>query len=341
MAYSRKTFAGYTADMMTELLREICVQTHISVQVTVTFADIIQSAVDITFFSDMSITVIAPASFASPERRDYFTNHWVACFRLFVAAKERRRDLVGSCRLWNDDYPSGSGLCFSGNSVSQTAIPDPVFMESDGYAKLRRQCELEWQPWATRHSQVFWRGASTGMRNFLRVSRWQDIPRFRLCLEAREHGASELLDIGINHIAQIWDENERAEIVASDMMRPPVPLMGFMNYKHSIDIDGNTCSWTGLFSKLLMGNTVVKVDSELGWRQWYYHRLVPWKNFIPISADCKELLAVAEWLLRQPNEAREIAEQGRLLAMDITFDNAIEQAVQLIQQTVCEFKHPH
>ncbi len=341
MPYTRQVFTNYSPGSLTTILRGICGEIGITIDVSVRLAEMPQSAVDVVFHPYMAIEIIAPASFTAAERRDYFTNHWIACFRLFLAAKERRRDLVGCCRLWNDDFPSGAGLCFSGNAVSHIAFPDPVFMETDGYAELRHQAQGQWIPWEARETSLFWRGASTGVRELLRVSRWQDLPRFRLCLEARAHASEDILDIGISQVAQIWDETELAEIAASDMMRPHVPLLRFMCYKYAIDVDGNTCGWASLFSKLLMGNTVVKVASAMGWRQWYYDRLVPWKNFVPLSEDCRDVLEVAKWLRDSPAEAADIAEQGRALARDLTFDHVIEQATHAIYASVSRFSHPH
>src|SRR5205807_769719 len=108
----------------------------------------------------------------------------------------------------------------------------------------------------------------------------------------------DLFDVGVSSIVQIWDEDQRGEIDRSNILRDACSQMAFMDYKYAIDIDGNSCSWPGLFTKLLMGNTVLKVDSVLGFRQWYYHKLIPWRNFVPVSTavSAVELLEIADWL---------------------------------------------
>ncbi len=43
-----------------------------------------------------------------------------------------------------------------------------------------------------------------------------------------------------------------------------------MKYFISIDIDGNTTSWTGNYGKLLLGCNIIKLSSKDPLIQWYY-----------------------------------------------------------------------
>jgi hypothetical protein len=67
--------------------------------------------------------------------------------------------------------------------------------------------------------------------------------------------------------------------------------------KYQIDIDGNSSSWPGLFQRLLSGDTVLKVTSNKGWRQWYYDDLLPWENFVPVASDLSDLVEIVDWLV--------------------------------------------
>src|SRR3546814_15147305 len=73
-------------------------------------------------------------------------------------------------------------------------------------------------------------------------------------------------------------------------MGSPEPQDRILDFKYQIDVDGNTNSWPGLFLKLLTGAPVLKVESEVGFQQWYYGALEPWQNFVPIKSDASDLL---------------------------------------------------
>jgi hypothetical protein len=117
------------------------------------------------------------------------------------------------------------------------------------------------------------------------------------------------------------------EIKASGLMRDSVPNYHFNRYRAHIDIDGRSNSWPGLFQKLLSGSPVLKVASPLGYRQWYYDRLVPWVNYVPVSADLSDLPDKAAWVLSHDIEARRIGEAGRTLAEAITYEAASADAM--------------
>jgi hypothetical protein len=161
----------------------------------------------------------------------------------------------------------------------------------------------------------------------------------KLCLAVRDLRRDDLFDVGLSKMVQIWDELEKDAIAKHDLLRPAVPWEDFMRYRYGIDIDGNTCSWTGLIMKLIMGVTVIKVDSEMGFRQWYYDRLQPWVNFVPISSSMRELREVVEWLRAQPNVAQRIAENGTKLAEDLAEEKVLADVVTRIQQYVIKWAH--
>lgn len=59
------------------------------------------------------------------------------------------------------------------------------------------------------------------------------------------------------------------------------------SYRFHIDIDGHGPSY-GLFLKLLSGGLVLKVQSPDRCVQWYYDRLVPEVNFVPVREDLSD-----------------------------------------------------
>jgi hypothetical protein len=91
-----------------------------------------------------------------------------------------------------------------------------------------------------------------------------------------------------------------------------------VRYKYQVDIDGNTNSWPGLFQKLLTGSPVLKVQSPGHLRQWYYPRLIPWQNYIPIASDMSDLIEIISYLKRNDDLAFTIGAAGRRLAQNMT-----------------------
>lgn len=247
---------------------------------------------------------------------------------LFAHARARVPDLVGTCPLWLGDIPETSALAFCGNSTSHALIPDADFVGSEGYATARTQLAGSWVPWQERAPTLYWRGSLTGNSARYPIERWQDIPRVALCLHARRSPLAASYDCALSgdHI-QLRDRAALPEIRAAALFKPRVGLAAYMAHRFLIDIDGNSASWAGLFTKLLMGGTVLKVESRHGFRQWYYDRLRPWVNIVPVSGDLSDLDDVVLWLRAHPDQAEAIGRNARDLSATLTYRQALDDAV--------------
>jgi hypothetical protein len=221
------------------------------------------------------------------------------------------------------DVGETPGLAFCDYRPGYFMIPDSIFMDNNGYSEIRRHFTSHAVPWEQRSSTAFWRGATTGVPLDPNLG-WRSLPRVRLCEIGAGH--PDLIDAGITKVAQIRDPDAERWIQAAGLMRPHVPAESFQQYKYQIDIDGNTTSWPGLFIKLLTGSVVLKVPPRLGLEQWYYDRLKPWVNFIPLAPDMSDLVEKVRWLRDNDCAARAIGEAGYRLAEDLTYDREIERA---------------
>jgi hypothetical protein len=249
----------------------------------------------------------------------YFQGFMPYLLRLYDAFP----DLSGRTALWLDDVSHGPGLGFTeGIFPDQLAVPDPMFIRSDGYQQVRAYYPDAWIAWRDRSPVVFWRGATTGHRSWTRPL-WLDLPRLRLCQAAASARNPGLFDIGINKIVQIGDPEEVRAIEESGLMKDTVPQEAYLQYRHSIDVDGNSNSWPGLFTKLLMHSTVFKIESEHGYRQWYYHDLIPWTHYIPVDSNFEMLEERTEWALSHPERACAIAANGFAFARARTLESTI------------------
>jgi hypothetical protein len=237
---------------------------------------------------------------------------------LIAAYHRRGTPCLGHVAVNLEDTGFTPGLAFCDNRPEYFLIPDPFFLSSQGYADVRHAFSAAPVAWEDRARTVFWRGSDFGPK----VASWNELPRVRLCQLAKSHDS--LFDVGMTEIRHgVFTD----EITASGLMRNRVPNYHFNRYRAHIDIDGRSNSWPGLFQKLLSGSPVLKVASPLGYRQWYYDRLVPWVNYVPVSADLSDLPDKAAWVLSHDIEARRIGEAGRTLAEAITYEAASADAM--------------
>nr|WP_246504169.1 glycosyl transferase family 90 [Plastoroseomonas arctica] len=261
------------------------------------------------------------------------TQRWLQAWPIFLAARRRYPDATGHTLLCVNDIPDVPGLAFSGNGTGSLLIPDADFIRHQGYAALRRFARHAGQAWNSRRDQVFWRGSSTGNPVTSNGEAVAAIPRIRLVRVVRAWQRDDLFDVGITQLVQM---DAAAEMIAQgyDIMATPVPQEAFGQYRHALDIDGNTSSWAGLFAKLLLGSTVLKIDSALGHRQWFYDRLIPFRNFVPVRADLSDLLGAAEWLRHNPIASQAIAARGAELAEAMSFEAEMAAGAARIRESL-------
>jgi hypothetical protein len=213
-----------------------------------------------------------------------------------------------------NDEGVDSGLCFCTHQDMFTLVPDPVFLGWKGYDWLRSHVLEHPRRWRERRSRAFWRGTTTGRQDGSVLN----LPRVRLCQLGRQD-RPDLYDVGLTGVVDRTPQ-ESATLQALDLHADFVDPRQFSDYKYHIDIDGHTNSWPGLFYKLLSGGLVLKVTPPHGHRQWYYDRLKPWTNYVPVASDLSDLSAVLEHLRAHEAEAEAIAREGQRLALAMTYE---------------------
>jgi hypothetical protein len=217
-----------------------------------------------------------------------------------------------------DDAGLIPGLAYCANRSAFFLIPDEVFLGTRGYKDLRDHYEIRSVPWKDRVPVAFWRGGNSGHSR----RGWRGLPRIMMCQLCSEFPA--MFDVGISHAVPA----DLAEpLKEGGLMREYVPLSEFTKYRYQIDIDGNSSAWASLFSKLLTGSPVLKIASPFGHRQWYYDRLRPWLNYVPVDSDMSDLVAKVRWLRDHDEAARAIGEQGQALALSLDYDGELKRAV--------------
>jgi len=230
-----------------------------------------------------------------------------------------------------DDLGNYPRIAFSSAKPETVLIPDPYFHANANYDALRHKVGVLGLPWEQRQPVLFWRGSAGGHRHFTpepdNTPRFDWLDRAQLCHKAKQSRHAGMIDIALSSLHQIAEPTLRAQITEAGLTATPVPADSFMNYRYLLDIDGWSNSWS-LLHKLIMGSTVVKVESRRGFRQWYYGELLPWKNYIPIKADLSDFDEVLDWIATHPEDCQDIAAAGAALAGTIHLAPAMEQAAQ-------------
>ncbi|MBX9811720.1 MAG: hypothetical protein K2Y16_08930 [Burkholderiales bacterium] len=275
-------------------------------------------------FTEDGLSNVLPLKYDSEERFSfYLLQYWQVTAPFLLRLRNRFPNIRGKVFMWIDDVCRQPGLVYTLTpGLDQFGIPDPYYLRSNGYESTRRD-EITFEAWQQRGEQIFWRGSSTGYRTKENPT-WRDLPRFKLCAITHERTVSHLFDIGVSNIVQM-DSLDAAEINASGFVLDKVPQDRFEAYRATVDIDGNANSWDGPFKKLQFGNTLLKVNSEYNYSQWFYPRFVPWKHYIPIEASMEDLVEKAHWVRKNPVDAFEIALNGQRFANELTYENVLEE----------------
>jgi hypothetical protein len=118
---------------------------------------------------------------------------------------------------------------------------------------------------------------------------------------------------------------EREELMSGwcDMER-------YANYKYFIQIGGNGVSW-GVMKKLRLGCCMISVNGRGG--NWHERYLRPWEHYVPVAADLSDLTKRVQWCFDNQGRARQIAENGRSLALSINYEAELREAADLIWKT--------
>ena len=237
---------------------------------------------------------------------------WATIFPLFDSFMMSTERTDGDVAISLDDGGGRlPGLAFCDYRPGFLLIPDPPYLGTHQYQRLRKDIRENHVPWETRVPVAFWRGSTTGVPTVPKLG-WRTLPRIRLSEISAEY--PDLIDAGITNVIQIRDSSALADLQSRNLIRPHVGHQVFQQYKYQIDIDGNTNAWSGLFMRLMTGSPVLKVASPLGWQQWYYTRLKPWVNYVPVDPNMEDLPDKVKWLQSNDASARQIGEAGFALA---------------------------
>lgn len=255
-----------------------------------------------------------------------------ATFLFYVAlAGDVAKHLV--CDTSDGNNLSMADFRFSSPLAKDGLLPDAFFFESEGYKHQRDLYANKAVPWAKRSDKIVWRGGLNG--EGLRLCDEQLISNGAVHQRARMAFACKGTDIDFKFANA---GHESRVLSAQGLMGERIDTTSWLQRKFAIDVDGYSNAWDNLFHRLLFGCCVLKVESQAGFRQWYYDKLVPFEHYVPIKADLSDLHEKTDWVQSNPQDAERIAAAGCELAHSMTFESEAEYAVREIQR-ICEAKN--
>ena len=178
-----------------------------------------------------------------------------------------------------------SVLAYCTNKANDFCLVDPFFINSNGYAGLKKKLSSKSANLFNKKDKVFWRGSLSGVKDNNILSS----QRFLLCHLANQSSFSYMLDFGlINTPSKYLDRvHQEFGFIPDWLASQRVDHDEFANYRYGIDVDGNSNSWGGFFTKMLSRSFLVKIKSPLDYRQWYYSRIDE-KCFLKMAADLSD-----------------------------------------------------
>jgi hypothetical protein len=226
--------------------------------------------------------------------------------------------------------PDGS-LAFSSNNERAHLIPDPEFFNSNGYQELREKLGNQ-RPWRERNDNIIWRGSISGKGRLPTdsgdLTAPDILPRVQMCALL---ASTPNTNVKIHQTSKsaAWDDHSEW-LVRAGLVAERVPADLWIEQKFALDIDGETNAWSNLFTRLLFGCCVIKVDSQLGYRQWYYDQLAPWRTHVPVRSDLSDLHEKIEWCRTHSADCALIAKTGQDLARSMTWASETQKTIRKI-----------
>lgn len=203
-------------------------------------------------------------------------------------------------------------------------VVDPFFIVSNGYRGLKQKLEGNTLPLSKKRDKVFWRGSASGVRTTF----WES-QRYLLCQQMRDSKHFDRLDFGIINTPEPLLkklERELGEIPAFAQSAARVSPDTFARYRYGVDVDGNSNSWGGFFTKMLSRSYLIRVASWEDFRQWYYPRLTEQDLYSTLAPDLSDFDAVLDCVFSLPmQEISYKAERLYQFARTMNVFNEIDQ----------------
>ena len=270
--------------------------------------------------------------------------YWITAFHEHATYNLRYRRMAGFLYLLarcpteitsilvnmsDGNEPSRAQFSMSTNLPGVVPLPDASFFKSRGFRDMRAIADTRDVEWSRRSDTLRWRGWTNGggKTDYSRPdAMWDETvhPRIRMALILKGVAGTDAAFLGTGY------PGLRARLQKDGLLRDGILETDWIGDKYALDIDGHTNTWTNFLIRLHLGCCVLKVDSQFGYRQWYYDRIRPWEHFVPVRADMRDLAEKIDWVRSHDAEAKTIAANGQAFARSMTFESEMQWAVDAI-----------
>lgn len=201
-------------------------------------------------------------------------------------------------------------------------IPDHQALK--GYDKLFAKIDMAnyKYPWEIKLNKIFWRGGPSIDSNYNKDN-FNDNIRLKFVDYARKFNFT---DVGIANGNLTIHPNFKKKLIDREILKSPVLPAESMIYKYLFDIDGYSCSYSRMAWILYSNSALMKHTSDKV--QWYYDKLQPYVNYIPIAEDFSNLQDQFLWAEANQEKVKNIAQNGRTLAQETFSETSILRAME-------------
>ncbi len=201
--------------------------------------------------------------------------------------------------------------------------------------------------WESRKPIAVFRGSSTGIGTTLETNMRLYVAQLATQPENRDAtDGRHFLDAGITK----WNTRPRmlrggfVDTINPGTLRTVAPLSYAQQaeFKYIVHIDGHSAAFR-LSHELSLGSVVLYVQSA--YQLWFTQWLQPWIHYVPVKADCSDLLDRIRWCKAHDAHCKEIAEHARAfwkehLSEDRMLD-FLQSALVRLKTTTGTYAQPH
>lgn len=228
------------------------------------------------------------------------------------------------------DMASNARFAASVRFPGHVGLPDPHFFQYHGFAAALEAGKSA-PRWEDRSDDVVWRGGMNGCGWVSFSPQDVDNPavlqRLRMAMRLKGMPGVDVRIVDVGPAAADF----AALAIRQGLLGNPMAAQSWLGRKFAIDIDGYSNTWSNLLVRMHYGCCVLKVESQFGFRQWYYDELKPFEHYVPVSADMADLAEKIEWVRSRDSEAKAIARRAQALARTLTFETQARRAVAIIE----------
>lgn len=226
---------------------------------------------------------------------------------------------------------SGQCLYYCDTREGVPMLVDPYFYNLKGYAKF---AAMDLIPWAQREAKLVWRGSTTGSVGHVTTADMTEDDqslclRTRLVLMAKQDPRCDVKFVEV--VQSSNDTRDHARLLGKSLLGDYIKEKHMMHFRYGLDIDGNTNSWSQFVKLARLGCCIFKVDSPMGFRQWYSHRFEPMHHFIPVRADLSDFQEKLDWAYSNPEACEAIAMSAHDIASSMTIERELNRTARAIQ----------